>query len=126
MGLRKQECDCLQSRIHQISPPQAPTQDHQKNQDAPHHWNQPIYCANTQYSDTDTTELVDDQSTLYVQKVYGILLYYTIVIDQTMLVALNTIATAQAHANTTTMGNIVWFFNYASTHPDVTLHYCSS
>ena len=42
-----------------------------------------------------------------------------------MPVALNTISTAQALATTTTMGDIVWLLNYAETHPDSTLHYCS-
>ena len=43
-----------------------------------------------------------------------------------MLVALNAIATAQAHAITTTMGYIVWLLNYAETHPNATLHYHAS
>ena len=40
-----------------------------------------------------------------------------------MLVALNDIATAQARATTTTMGDIVWLFNYAARQPDATFHY---
>ena len=43
-----------------------------------------------------------------------------------MLVALNAIVTAQAHATTTTMGDIVWLLNYAATHPDDIIHYCAS
>ena len=66
-----------------------------------------MYVAKTQYADTDTAELVDDHSTLYVQEVFGTFLYYAISVNQTMLVALNTIAIAQAHATTTTMGGIV-------------------
>ena len=42
-----------------------------------------------------------------------------------MVVSLNTISTAQAHATTTTMGGIVWLLNYAATHPNATLHYHS-
>ena len=42
-----------------------------------------------------------------------------------MLVALNTIATAQLHATTATMGDIVWLLNYTATHSDATLHYHS-
>ena len=44
-------------------------------QDAPHCWNQPMYSAKTQYNDTDKEELLDDKSTLYVQKVCGTFLY---------------------------------------------------
>ena len=39
-----------------------------------------------------------------------------------MLVALNTIAIAQAHTTTTTMRYIVWLLNYTAIHPDATLH----
>ena len=93
-----------------------------KNQDSPHRWNQPTYGAKTQYSDTDNVDLVDTQSTLYLQKLCGAFLYYSILVYQTMLVSLNSIATAQAHATTTTMVDIVWLLNYAATHPDATLH----
>ena len=61
-----------------------------------------------------------------MQQVCGTSLYYAIVVYQTMLVALNTIATEQTHATTTTMGYIVWLLNYAATHPDSILHYHAS
>ena len=38
-----------------------------------------------------------------------------------MLVALKTIDTSQAHATTTTMGDIVWLLNYVATHLDATI-----
>ena len=59
-----------------------------KNQDAPHRWNQTMYSAKTQYSDTYRAELVDTYPTLYMQKVCGVFLNYAIAIDQTMLVYL--------------------------------------
>ena len=49
-----------------------------KPQDAPHQWNQPTYGVKTQYADTNNAYLVDAQSTLYVQQVCGMLLYYAI------------------------------------------------
>ena len=97
-----------------------------KKQDFPQCWNHPISGVKTQCADTDTAELLDAQSTLYVQKVCGTFLYYTIAVYQTMLVAMNIIATAQDHATTTTMVGIIWLLNYAAIHPDVTLHYSSS
>ena len=97
-----------------------------KPQYAPYRWNQPTYGAKTQYADTDNAELVDAQSTLYVQQVSWTFLYYVIAVDQTMLLALNTIATAQAHATTTTIGDIFWLSNYAGNHPNSTLHYHAS
>ena len=79
-----------------------------KSQDAPHRWNHPTYGVKTQYADTDTSDLVDEHSTLYLQRVCGAFLYFAIALYQTMVVALNTISTAQAHATTNTMGEIVW------------------
>ena len=95
-------------------------------QDSPHRWNQPTYVAKTHYADTNNADLVDAKSTLYVKRVCGKFLYYAIAVDHTMLLALNAIATAQAHATTTTMEDIVWLLNYAATHPDDTLHYHAS
>ena len=66
------------------------------------------------------------QYTLYVQRFYGTFLYYSIAVRQTMLVALNAIDTSQAHIKPTTMGYIIWLFNYVATHPDSTLHYHAS
>ena len=60
-----------------------------KPQDTLHPWNQPTHGANTQYAKTDTVDLVDAQSTLYVQRVCGTFPYYVIAVYQTMLVALS-------------------------------------
>ena len=62
-------------------------------QDGPHRWNQPTYGSNTQYDDTKNADVVDVHYTLYVQRVYETFLYYTIAVDQKMLVALNAIST---------------------------------
>ena len=77
------------------------------------------------YADTDTEELVDAQYSLYVKKFCCTFLYYVIAIDHTIFVDLNIIATAQAHATTTIMGDIFLILNYEETHPDAKLHYHS-
>ena len=82
-----------------------------KPQDAPNWWNHPTYGANNQYDDTDNADLVDAQCTIYVQQVCGTFLYYAIELDHKMLVSLNAIVTTQAHATTTTMGDIIWLLN---------------
>ena len=97
-----------------------------KNQHSPHRWNQPTYCTKTLYANIKNADLVDAQSTLYVQQLCGTFLYYSIAVDQTMLVAFNAITTSQSHTITTTIQDIVWLLNYASTHPDATLHYHAS
>ena len=80
----------------------------------------------TRYADTDTVDLVDEQSILYTQRVCGTFLYYAIAAEQKMFVSLNTIYTAQAHATTTIMWDIVWLLNYSATQPDATSHYHAS
>ena len=92
----------------------------------PHRWNHPICNGKTYYDDTDTAELLDAHSTLYVQKVCGDFLYYAIAVDQTMLLALNTISTARAHATTTNVGDVVWLLIYTETHLNATIHYHAS
>ena len=62
-----------------------------KPQDAPHRWNQTIHGTKTHYYDTYNAELVDAQSTMYVQRVCGKFLYYAKSVDRTMLVALSVI-----------------------------------
>jgi hypothetical protein len=47
----------------------------------------------------------------------GNLLFYGRAVDNTMLVALGTIAAAQTHGTETTM-DVVQLLNYAATHPD--------
>ena len=69
---------------------------------------------------------MDEKYTLYVKKVCGTFFYYTIAVDQKMLAALNAISAAQDHATTTTKGDIIWLLNYATTHPDATIHYHAS
>ena len=46
-----------------------------KKKYAPHCWNYHIYGAKTQYANTSTSDLVDNHSTLYVQKFCGTFLY---------------------------------------------------
>ena len=97
-----------------------------KPQDAPHRWNQPTYGTKTQYAHTNKADLLNTKYTLYVQQVCGTFLYYTIAVEQTILVALNTISAAQAYATITTMGDIVWLLKYVMTHPGATIHYHAS
>ena len=70
------------------------SEDTKKPQYSPHQWNQPIYGAKTQYTDTGNADLVDVQSTIYLQQVCGAFLYCAKAVYQTMLVALNGISTA--------------------------------
>jgi hypothetical protein len=53
-------------------------------------------------------------------------LYYALAVNPTMLVALGSIAAAQAKATYSTYEATVWLLNYAASHPDATIHYIAS
>ena len=52
-----------------------------------------------------------------VHKILVTLLYYSIVVDPTMLTALGSIAAQQAKGTEKTYTNTLWLLNYAATHP---------
>ena len=80
-----------------------------------------------QYAPTpDTTALLNKQDTTLVQSIVGTLLYYGRVINNTILPALNTIASDQAQPTTTTMRKYRRLLDYVATYPDVFIRYHAS
>ena len=59
-------------------------------------------------------------------KFFGSLLYYGRAVDNTVLVALNSIASQQAHAMTTTLEKVHQLLDYVATYPNATLVYTPS
>jgi hypothetical protein len=59
-------------------------------------------------------------------EIIGTLLFYARAIDNTMLVALNALASQQAAPTQTTMDHIVHLLNYAATYPDATVRFRAS
>jgi hypothetical protein len=87
-------------------------------EDAPHKLNQPAYGAKIQYApDLDSSTPLNKSQVTRLQQVIGTLLYYSIAVDPTMLVALGTIAAAQSNATNHTATDVVKLFNYAATNP---------
>ena len=98
-----------------------------RRQDAPHSWTKPTYGASVQYADDlDDSPALPAQSITLVQKIVGPLLYFAMVVDPTMLVALGTIARTQSKATTKTYDEVVWLLNYAHSNPNAVIRYCSS
>jgi hypothetical protein len=96
-------------------------------QHAPHHWDKPNYGARTQLTTSvDTSQPLDAAGTLRLQEVVGTLLYYARALDHTMLVALGSLAAAQAEGTQATMKALTHLLNYAATHPTITLRYHAS
>jgi hypothetical protein len=90
-------------------------------QHTPSRYVTPIYGAKTQYATTDETPPLTDQQCLTIQKATGYVLYYARVVDPTVLMPLNEIATEQTKATEKTQAAM----NMA-THPDATIRYHAS
>ena len=56
----------------------------------------------------------------------GVLLYYGRAVDSTILVALGTLAAAQAQGTQATAEACTHLLNYCATHPDAVIHYTAS
>ena len=98
-----------------------------KPQHAPHAWNKPIYGATRQFApDADESPKLTPPGVKKVQEIVGTLLYYALAIDNTLLVALGDLASAQAQPTEQTWDKIIWILNYAATHPNAEIQYQAS
>jgi hypothetical protein len=112
----------VEAAIHKFQHPTAATPE-----DAPHAWNKPTYGAAVQYApDDDTADKLTAPEVTRIQQIIGTLLYYSLAVDPTMLVALGTIAATQTQATEKTAQAVVQLLNYAATHPDATIRYRAS
>jgi hypothetical protein len=98
-----------------------------KPEHAPHAWTAPQYGTKIQYTtDTDTSAALPKAGIKRIQAIVGVLLYYARAIDNTMLVALNDISSAQAQSTEHTATACTKLLNYAATHPDASIRYRAS
>jgi hypothetical protein len=112
----------VQAALHKFQHP-VPT----KPEDSPHAWNIPTYGAKIQYApDADTAATLPPEQITRIQQIIGTLLYYSLAVDPTMLVALGSIAATQSKATSTTAKAVVQLLDYAATHPDATIRYHAS
>ena len=112
----------VDNALHKFSHPEP-----EQPEDAPHAWNRPTYGAKIQYAETPSTaDTLTQPAITRIQQVIGTLLYYSIAVDPTMLVALGTIASTQASATKETAKAVVQLLNYAATHRDATIRYVAS
>jgi hypothetical protein len=109
----------VENALHKFRHPQP-----EQPEDAPHIWNKPTYGASVQYApQTDQQAQLPAPEITILQQIVGTLLYYSITVDPTMLVALGTIAANQSKATATTANAVVKLLNYVATHPDATIRY---
>jgi len=96
-------------------------------QDSPHTFKRPEYGAKSQYAEPeDTTPALDLADQKRVQEVIGVLLFYARAVDNTLLVALSSIATQQAKGTRATMNAITHILNYCASHPDAVVRFHAS
>ena len=98
-----------------------------KPEHSPHRYIEPQYGAPVQYTEpTDESEPLNKAETKLLQEIIGTLLYYARAIDSTMLVALSSLASAQANGTQETAKACTKLLNYAATHPEATIRYKAS
>ena len=74
----------------------------------------------------DESPPLDKAGIKRLQEVIGTLLFYGRAIDNTLLVALGTLASAQTKGTQATAKALKKLLNYAATHPDATIRYTKS
>jgi hypothetical protein len=95
-------------------------------QHTPSRYVTPVSGAKTQYATIDETPLRTAQQCLTIQKVTVSVLYYARVIDPTVVMPLNDIATEQTKATEKTHAAMNQLLDYMATYPDATIRYHAS
>jgi hypothetical protein len=82
------------------------------------------YGKKIQYAETDNSPLLSPRDINFKQRAVGKFLFYARAIDNTMLHALNDIATSKD--NHTTLAAVKYFLNYAASNPNASILYRAS
>ena len=85
---------------------------------------QRVYGQKVQYAETDDSLPMTPIEIKLKQQAVGKFLFYARAIDNTMLHALNDIATSKD--NQTTLAAVTYFLNYAACNPNASIIYCAS
>jgi hypothetical protein len=94
-------------------------------QHSPHAWQAPVYGAATQLTTPfDDSARLNAAGITRVQEIIGVLLYYARAVDNTLLVALGTLASAPKSEDTATA--LVQLLNYCATHSDAVIRFHAS
>ena len=112
----------IEAALHLLQYPVHPRPEH-----SPHRHIEIQYGAPIQFTPIDdTSEPLDSDGITRVQQIVGILLHYGQSVDNTMLVALISLAAAQTKSTNRTDLALTKILNYATTHPDATIRYVAS
>ena len=78
----------------------------------------PKFGQKTQIAHVDESDPMTEREKNYLQQICGKFLYYARAVDDTMLHALNELASKQSNGTKETIKAMIHFLNYAATHPD--------
>jgi len=96
-------------------------------QHSPHPWTGPTFGTRSQQiPEVIESPPVDTNQVKRLQEIIGTLLYYARMVDNTMLVALGTLASAQSKATEETIKAATHLLNYCATHPSATIRFTKS
>ena len=88
------------------------------SENSPYVNNAPIYGRSIQYSHPEIfSDLLPPSNCNLIQQMVGIFFYYGIVLDNTIIVALNEISLEQSKATDDMSKKITKLLNYLETHP---------
>jgi hypothetical protein len=112
----------VEKALHRFTHPEPNRPQH-----APHPWTAPNYGVSVQYADPeDNSKPLDKKGTERLMQVVGTFLFYGRAVDNTMLTALSTVASAQTQGTEKTMDALVQLLDYAATHPDAKVRFHKS
>ena len=98
-----------------------------KPENAPHKAVTIDYGRKVQLTEAPTTAApLSKDNVKKLQQIIGSILYYARAVDNTMLMTLSTLASAQATATEDTAKALAQFLNYCYTHPEATIRYLAS
>jgi hypothetical protein len=98
-----------------------------RKQHSPHAWIKPVYGAAPQLTPApDTSSPLPKAGIKRLQEIIGVLLFYARAVDSTMLVALSSLASAQAQGTEATALAATRLLNYAATNPNAVLRFHAS
>ena len=98
-------------------------------QHTPHRHTKTIYGQKVQYAEEQVESDVvylPESATKIIQKIIGIFLYYGLGINLAMLVELVILASQKSQPTEELWNDIIWFLNYAATHPDAKICFLKS
>jgi hypothetical protein len=96
-------------------------------QHSPFEWVEPTYSQHVQLIPlADITKPLGAAGTTRLQEIIGVLLYYGRAIDNTILVALGSLAATQTKGTLATSKAAIHLLNYAASHPNATVRFHAS